>query len=157
MMKVGRVIPYLKNIQKYMNHVTEPLDSAKISVFSPEIRKYCYIKKYRYRLHFDAWFLILFTFLEPLKIALINTVIILMMSAEVATVVLLRIKLLSRSHWKCTSRLQKHDFVCLYSLFSCMLCFHVGTHVCFHLISNVYIVRTFENRISSERSKNGIT
>ena len=36
-------------------------------------------------------------------------------------------------------RLQKHDF--------CMLCFHVCTLVCFHLISNVQIVKTFENRI----------
>ena len=124
-----------------MNHVTKPLDSAKISVFSPEIRKYCYIKKYRYRLHFDAWFLILFTFLEPLKIALINTVIILMMSAEVATVVLLRIKLLSRSHWKCTSRLQKHDFVCLYSLFSCMLC-----------MTHMYVFIWYQTCISSEHS-----
>ena len=32
-------------------------------------------------------------------------------------------------------------FVCL-----CMLCFHVCTHICFHLISNVHIVRTFDNR-----------
>ena len=28
-----------------------------------------------------------------------------------------------------------------------MLCFYVCIHVCFHLISNVDIVRTFENRI----------
>ena len=39
-------------------------------------------------------------------------------------------------------------FVCLYALFFCLLCFHVCTHVCFYLISNVHIVRTFENRIS---------
>ena len=44
--------------------------------------------------------------------------------------------------------LQKHIiFVCLYVFLSCMLCFHVCTHECFHLISNVHIVRTFENRI----------
>ena len=35
----------------------------------------------------------------------------------------------------------------LYVLLSCMVCFHVYTHVCFHLVSNVHIVRTFENRI----------
>ena len=29
-----------------------------------------------------------------------------------------------------------------------MLCYHVYTHVCFHLISNVHVVRSFENRIS---------
>ena len=49
---------------------------------------------------------------------------------------------------KFTSCLQKHIiFVCLFVLLSCMLCFHVCTHECFHLISNVHIVRTFENRI----------
>ena len=32
-------------------------------------------------------------------------------------------------------------------LYVCILCFHVSAHECFHLISNVHIVRTFENRI----------
>ena len=40
--------------KKYMNHVTHPLSSADISIFSPEISKFCYIKKYRYRLYFDT-------------------------------------------------------------------------------------------------------
>ena len=39
--------------KKYMNHVTDPLSSADISIFSPEISKSGYIKKYRYRLYFD--------------------------------------------------------------------------------------------------------
>ena len=39
--------------KKYMNHLTEHLSSAEISIFSPEISKFCFIKKYRYRLHFD--------------------------------------------------------------------------------------------------------
>ena len=30
---------------KYMNHVTHPLSSADISIFSLEISKFCYIKK----------------------------------------------------------------------------------------------------------------
>ena len=38
-------------------------------------------------------------------------------------------------------------FVCLYALLSCTGWFHVCTHVCFHLISNVKIVRTFANII----------
>ena len=38
-MKLGTVIP--------------PLSSADISIFSPEMRKFCYIKKYTYRLEFD--------------------------------------------------------------------------------------------------------
>ena len=55
----------------------------------------------------------------------------------------------SRSHWKCTLGLHKHMIlVCLYALFSSLLCFHDCTHVCIHLISNVHVVRTFKNRIS---------
>ena len=34
-----------------------------------------------------------------------------------------------------------------FCMLSCMLCFHVCTHVCFHLISNVHIVRMFQNKI----------
>ena len=49
-MKLGTVIPYPKKIQKYMNHVTHPLSSADIIIFSPEISKFCYMKKYRKRL-----------------------------------------------------------------------------------------------------------
>ena len=66
-----------------MNHVTH-LTSADISLFSPEFSKFCYIKKCRYRLHFSSEFLILLAFLESLMIYLINLVIILMMSAEMA-------------------------------------------------------------------------
>ena len=56
-------------------------------------------------------------------------------------------KLKACSGWKCTVGLQKHiTFVCLYVLFSCILCFHFCPHVCFHLISNAQIVMTFENR-----------
>ena len=40
--------------KKYVNHVTHPLSSADISIFSPEISKFCYIKKYRCRLGFDS-------------------------------------------------------------------------------------------------------
>ena len=40
--------------KKHMNHLTNPLSSADISIFSPEISKFCYIKKYRYRLQFDT-------------------------------------------------------------------------------------------------------
>ena len=52
MMKLGKVVPYLKKIQKYINYVTHLMNSDDISVFLPEITKVCYIKKYRYRLHF---------------------------------------------------------------------------------------------------------
>ena len=75
-----------------MNHVTHPLSSVDINIFSPEISKFCYIKIYRYRLHFDTQFLILLNFIESLKIVLINMVTILMMSAKMATLGLLKIK-----------------------------------------------------------------
>ena len=40
--------------KKYMNHVTHPLSSAGISIFSLEISKFSYITKHRYRLYFDT-------------------------------------------------------------------------------------------------------
>ena len=43
-----------KEYPEYMNHVTHPLSSVDISIFSPEIRKFCYIKKYRHPLHIDT-------------------------------------------------------------------------------------------------------
>ena len=74
-----------------MNHVTHPSSSADISIFSPEMTNFFYIKKHRYRLHFSTWFLILLAFLESLKICLINLFIILMMSAKMANPGLLEI------------------------------------------------------------------
>ena len=74
-----------------MNHVTHPSSSADISIFSPEMTNFFYIKKHRYRLHFSTWFLILLAFLESLKICLINLFIILMMSAKMANPDLLEI------------------------------------------------------------------
>ena len=75
-----------------MNHATHPLSSADISNFLPEISKFCYIKIYMYRLHFDTKFIILLTFLEFLKIILIKKVTVLMMSAKMATPGLFNIK-----------------------------------------------------------------
>ena len=40
--------------KKYMNQVTHPLSSPDISIFSPEISKFRYIKKYRYSLYFGT-------------------------------------------------------------------------------------------------------
>ena len=72
--------------------MTHPLSSTCISIFSPKIRKFCYNKKYRYRLHFNAWFLNLLTFFVSLRIVLINMVTILMISAKMAALGLLKIK-----------------------------------------------------------------
>ena len=57
MMKLGTVIPYLKKIQKIYesrDHVAHPLSHANISIFLPEVSKFCYVKKYRYRLDFTT-------------------------------------------------------------------------------------------------------
>ena len=91
MMKLGTVLLFLKKIEKQMNHVTHPLSFADISIFSPGISKFCYIEKYRYRFHFGTEVLILLTFLESLKIFLLNMVIVLMMSVKTATPGLLKI------------------------------------------------------------------
>ena len=93
MMKLGTVIPYLKNSKNYMNHVTHPLSSVDISIFLTELGKFCYMKKYRCRFHLNTYFLTLLTFLESLRIVLKNVVKILMMSAKMATLGLLRIKI----------------------------------------------------------------
>ena len=40
MMKLGTVIPYLRKMQKCINHVTHSSSSADIRIFSPEISKF---------------------------------------------------------------------------------------------------------------------
>ena len=42
-----------EDAKKYINHVTQPISSADISILSPEISNFCYIKKYGYKLHFN--------------------------------------------------------------------------------------------------------
>ena len=76
-----------------MNHMTHPLSFDYISICSPKISKFCYVKKYRYRMYFALWFLILLNFFESLKIVLTNMVTILMTPAKLATLDLLKIKL----------------------------------------------------------------
>ena len=55
MMELDTVMLCLKKIQKYESRDTL-LNSAIISIFSLEISKSCYFKKYRYRLHFGDKF-----------------------------------------------------------------------------------------------------
>ena len=76
-----------------MNHVTHLLRSAETSIFSPEISKFCYIRKYKHRLHFGTEFLILLTFFESFINFLINMFTILMMSAKLATPGLFKIRI----------------------------------------------------------------
>ena len=53
-MKLWHICNLPKEDPKNINHVTHPVSSADISIFSSEISKFCYIKKYKYRLHFDG-------------------------------------------------------------------------------------------------------
>ena len=53
-MKLGTVIPCLKKSQRNANHVTRSLCCADICILSSEISKFCFTKKYRYRLHFGT-------------------------------------------------------------------------------------------------------
>ena len=77
----------LKNI----NHVTHLLSSAEFSIFFKRKTNF-YIKKYRYRLHFNTQFLISLSVPESLKVALIYMVAVLIILAKLATLGLLKIK-----------------------------------------------------------------
>ena len=100
MMKIGTVISYLIKIQKICESCNTALEFCWHQHSSPGISKFCYIKKYRYRLQFDTWFLILLTFLESINIVLINMVTILMMSVKMANPGLLKIKVFFESFWR---------------------------------------------------------
>ena len=76
MMKLGTTIPYLKEIKKIYESRDATPDFYWHQLF---FSKFCCVKKYMYTLHFDKKFLILLTFLESIKIALIKKVTILVM------------------------------------------------------------------------------
>ena len=82
--KCGTVVPYLKKTQVINKSRDKLLEFADISNFSSKISKFCYIRKYRYRLHFGTSFLILLNLLFVFEDFLINMVTILMMSAKLA-------------------------------------------------------------------------
>ena len=92
MMELFTVIPYLKKIQEPFESRETHLQFCWHQHFLPEISKFCYIKNYRYRFHVDTEFLTLLTFLESLRIVLINMVTTLIMSAKMATPSFLKIK-----------------------------------------------------------------
>ena len=94
MMKLDKIIPYLKKISKtniyiYIYHVTHHFSSADMSIFSQEISNFCYIKKHWRRFRFNSKFLILLTLV---KVFLINMFAILMMSEKLAGLGLLKVK-----------------------------------------------------------------
>ena len=73
--------------------MTHPLSSIDINIFSPEISNFCYIEKYRQKLHFDAFVITLLTFIEFLQVFLMNTIAILTSSTNLATPGLLSVKI----------------------------------------------------------------
>ena len=89
MMKVGTVIPFLKKIQKKYKLFGRPVEFYRHQHFSSEIGNFCYVKKYRYRLHLIP---ILLHFSESLKVALLKMVAILIVSAKLETIGLLKIR-----------------------------------------------------------------
>ena len=93
MMKLDAVIPYLKKFQKLYELRDTPIEFCWHQHLLPEIRTFCYNKKYSYRFHLDTYFLTLLTFLQSLRIVLINTVKVLMMPAKMATAGLLKINI----------------------------------------------------------------
>ena len=92
-MKLGTVIPYLKEIQKSYNHLTHPLSSADISIFHQKSAFFIISRNTNIDcilIHNLYLFLI---FLESLKVVLINMLTILMISAKLATLGFLKSKL----------------------------------------------------------------
>ena len=88
-MKLAPLYLTLRRCKKDISHVSHNWSSAEISIFSPEISNFCYIKKYRYKLHFNSCFLIFLTFFEFLRAISINVIAILMKSRKLATIGLL--------------------------------------------------------------------
>ena len=82
MMKLSTVIPYLKKIPKLYKSRDTPPEFCWHQHFFPEISKFCYINKCRYRLY---WYIVSYSFNF-----LINLVKILMMSAKMATQIFLK-------------------------------------------------------------------
>ena len=94
MKKLSKVIPYLKKIQKYINHVTHPLSSADISIFHRKSANFAISINTDIDCNLKHNFQFFFTSFESLKTALINMVTILMMSAKMATPDLLKIQVI---------------------------------------------------------------
>ena len=90
--KLYTAIPYLKKIEKYINHIIHPLSSDNIMIFSQEIRNFVISRNTdKYCISIQKFWLFLL-FFESFRVHLIKKVKILMMSAKSATLGLLKIK-----------------------------------------------------------------
>ena len=92
-MKLGIVIPYLKKIQKICKSRDTLFEFCWHQHFFTGNQQLYYIKKYRYRLHFNSKFPYILTLFESSKVFLINMIKILMMSVKLASLGLLKIKI----------------------------------------------------------------
>ena len=79
--------------------MTHPLSFRDISIFLPEISNFRYIRQYKQKLNVDAFFLILLTFTEPIQVALIKMIAILMMSAKLTNPAILEIEATRPNLW----------------------------------------------------------
>ena len=79
--------------------MTHPLSFREISIFLPEISNFRYIRQYKQKLNVDAFFLILLTFTEPIQVALIKMIAILMMSAKLTNPAILEIEATRSNLW----------------------------------------------------------
>ena len=87
------VLLYLKKVRKTNKSSDSPLEFCLYEHFcQSEISNFCYVKKYRYRLHFNPYFLIHLTFYGSVKVVLINLVAIVMMPTKLVTLDPLKIK-----------------------------------------------------------------
>ena len=69
------------------------LTSADISIFSLKMKKFCYMRKYSYRLHLKAQILDISTFFESSKVTLVTAVEFSVISAKLVTLGLLKINI----------------------------------------------------------------
>ena len=110
MMKLGTAIPFPKKIQDLYELRDTLLEFRWHQHFLTEIGKFCYIKEYRYWFQLDTSFIILPTFLQSLRIVLINMVTILMVSAKMAIPGLLKIKVFCKKCYEIIMSVQQNFF-----------------------------------------------
>ena len=110
MIKLGTHMSYLKKIKKIHESRDTTLAFCCHHHFLPETSKFCYIKKSK-KIKAAFWYIISnsFKFFESLKTVSMNVVTILMMTAKMATLGLLKIKLFWNKGYDVM--ISVHDFI----------------------------------------------
>ena len=91
MMKLSTVIPYLTKIHNIDKSRDTRINFCDISIFSPKVSNFCYIKKYK--IVFKYIVANSFNFFKSIKVVLINMVAALVMPAKLVTLSVLKIKI----------------------------------------------------------------